>query len=81
MKLFIAEWIIWLFLIFVSPLFFVGLLRITWVLIDIWIDIIFTPLEFLYNKINSYLKQKELENDPHYIEGINDAVWWEKDDD
>lgn len=81
MKLFIAEWIIWLFLIFVSPLFFVGLLRITWVLIDIWIDIIFTPLEFLYNKINSYLKQKELENDPHYIEGINDAVWWEEDDD
>lgn len=80
MKLFIAEWIIWLFLIFVSPLFFVGLLRITWVLIDIWIDIIFTPLEFLYNKINSYLKQKELENDPHYIEGINDAVWWEEDD-
>lgn len=81
MKLFIAEWIIWLFLIFVSPLFFVGLLRITWVLIDIWIDIIFTPLEFLYNKINSYLKQKELENDPHYIEGINDAVWWEEDND
>lgn len=81
MKLFIAEWIIWLFLIFVSPLFFVGLLRITWVLIDIWIDIIFTPLEFLYNKINSYLKQKELENDTHYIEGINDAVWWEEDDD
>ena len=81
MKLFIAEWIIWLFLIFVSPLFFVGLLRITWVLIDIWIDIIFTPLEFLYNKINSYFKQKELENDPHYIEGINDAVWWEEDDD
>jgi hypothetical protein len=81
MKLFIAEWIIWLFLIFVSPLFFVGLLRITWVLIDIWIDIIFTPLEFLYNKINNYLKQKELENDPHYIEGINDAVWWEEDDD
>lgn len=75
------EWIIWLFLIFVSPLFFVGLLRITWVLIDIWIDIIFTPLEFLYNKINNYLKQKELENDPHYIEGINDAVWWEEDDD
>lgn len=81
MKLFIAEWIIWLFLIFVSPLFFVGLLRITWVLIDIWIDIIFTPLEFLYNKINNYLKQKELENDPHYVEGINDAVWWEEDDD
>lgn len=81
MKLFVMEWIIWLFLIFVSPLFFVGLLRITWVLIDIWIDIIFTPLEFLYNKINSYLKQKELENDPHYIEGINDAVWWEEDDD
>lgn len=81
MKLFIAEWIIWLFLIFVSPLFFAGLLRITWVLIDIWIDIIFTPLEFLYNKINNYLKQKELENDPHYIEGINDAVWWEEDDD
>ena len=81
MKLFIAEWIIWLFLIFVSPLFFVGLLRITWILIDIWIDIIFTPLEFLYNKINNYLKQKELENDPHYIEGINDAVWWEEDDD
>lgn len=81
MKLFIAEWIIWLFLIFVSPLFFVGLLRITWVLIDIWIDIIFTPIEFIYNKINSYLKQKELENDPHYIEGINDAVWWEEDDD
>lgn len=81
MKFFIAEWIIWLFLIFVSPLFFVGLLRITWVLIDIWIDIIFTPLEFLYNKINSYLKQKELENDPHYIEGINDTVWWEEDDD
>lgn len=81
MKLFIAEWIIWLFLIFVSPLFFVGLLRIMWVLIDIWIDIIFTPLEFLYNKINSYLKQKELENDPHYIEGINDAVWWGEDDD
>lgn len=75
------EWIIWLFLIFVSPLFFVGFLRITWILIDIWIDIIFTPLEFLYNKINNYLKQKELENDPHYIEGINDAVWWEKDDD
>ena len=75
------EWVIWLFLIFVSPLFFVGFLRITWVLIDIWIDIIFTPLEFLYNKINNYLKQKELENDPHYIEGINDAVWWEKDDD
>lgn len=81
MKLFIIEWVIWLFLIFVSPLFFVGLLRITWVLIDIWIDIIFTPLEFLYNKINNYLKQKELENDPHYIEGINDAVWWEEDDD
>lgn len=81
MKLFIAEWIIWLFLIFVSPLFFVGFLRITWILIDIWIDIIFTPLEFLYNKINNYLKQKELENDPHYIEGINDAVWWEEDDD
>lgn len=81
MKLFVMEWVIWLFLIFVSPLFFVGLLRITWVLIDIWIDIIFTPLEFLYNKINSYLKQKELENDPHYIEGINDAVWWEEDDD
>ena len=81
MKLFITEWIIWLFLIFVSPLFFVGLLRITWILIDIWIDIIFTPLEFLYNKINNYLKQKELENDPHYIEGINDAVWWEEDDD
>lgn len=75
------EWVIWLFLIFVSPLFFVGFLRITWVLIDIWIDIIFTPLEFLYNKINNYLKQKELENDPHYIEGINDAVWWEEDDD
>lgn len=81
MKLFVMEWVIWLFLIFVSPLFFVGLLRITWVLIDIWIDIIFTPLEFLYNKINSYLKQKELENDPHYIEGINDAVWWEEDND
>lgn len=81
MKLFIIEWVIWLFLIFVSPLFFVGLLRITWVLIDIWIDIIFTPLEFLYNKINNYLKQKELENDPHYIEGINNAVWWEEDDD
>ena len=75
------EWVIWLFLIFVSPLFFVGFLRITWVLIDIWIDIIFTPLEFLYNKINNYLKQKELENNPHYIEGINDAVWWEEDDD
>lgn len=75
------EWVIWLFLIFVSPLFFVGFLRITWVLIDIWIDIIFTPLEFLYNKINNYLKQKELENDPHYIESINDAVWWEEDDD
>lgn len=75
MKLFVMEWVIWLFLIFVSLLFFVGLLRIAWVLIDIWIDIIFTPLEFLYNKINSYLKQKELENDPHYIEGINDAVW------
>ena len=57
-----------------SPLFFVGFLQITWILIDIWIDIIFTPLEFLYNKINNYLKQKELENDPHYIEGINDAV-------
>lgn len=81
MQLFVAEWVIWLFLIFVSPLFFVGLLRITWVLIDIWIDIIFTPLEFLYNKINSYLKQKELENDPHYIKGINDTVWWEEDDD
>ena len=81
MKLFVMEWVIWLFLIFVSPLFFIGLLRIVWVLIDIWIDIIFTPLEFLYNKINSYLKQKELENDPHYIEGINDAVWWEEDDD
>jgi hypothetical protein len=75
------EWIVWLFLIFVSPLFFVGFLRITWVLIDIWIDIIFTPLEFLYNKINNYLKQKELENDPHYTESINDAVWWEEDDD
>ena len=75
------EWVTWLFLIFVSPLFFIGLLQITWVLIDIWIDIIFTPLEFLYNKINNYLKQKELENDPHYIEGINDAVWWEEDDD
>lgn len=75
------EWVIWLFIIFVSPLFFVGFLRITWVLIDIWIDIIFTPLEFLYNKINNYLKQKELESDPHYIEGINDAVWWEEDDD
>ena len=75
------KWVIWLFLIFVSPLFFVGFLRITWVLIDIWIDIIFTPLEFLYNKINSYLKQKELEKDTHYIEGINDAVWWEEDDD
>ena len=81
MKLFVMEWVIWLFLIFVSPLFFIGLLRIAWVLIDIWIDIIFTPLEFLYKKINSYLKQKELENDPHYIEGINDAVWWEEDDD
>lgn len=34
-----------------------------------------------YNKVSSYLKQKELENDPHYIEGINDAVWWEEDDD
>lgn len=75
------EWVILLFLVFISPLFFVGFLRITWVLIDIWIDIIFTPLEFLYNKINNYLKQKELENDPHYIEGINDAVWWEEDDD
>ena len=75
------EWIVWLFLIFFSPLFFVGFLQITWMLIDIWIDIIFTPLEFLYNKINNYLKQKELENDPHYIEGINDAVWWEEDDD
>ena len=75
------EWIVWLFLIFFSPLFFVGFLQITWTLIDIWIDIIFTPLEFLYNKINNYLKQKELENDPHYIEGINDAVWWEEDDD
>lgn len=75
------EWIVWLFLIFVSPLFFAGFLQITWVLISIWIDIIFTPLEFLYNKINSYLKQKELENDPHYIEGINGAVWWEEDDD
>lgn len=61
--------------------FVIGLLRIAWVLLDIWIDIIFTPLEFLYNKIDSYLKQKELENDPHYIEGINDAVWWEEDDD
>ena len=75
------EWIVWLFLIFFSPLFFTGFLQITWMLIDIWIDIIFTPLEFLYNKINNYLKQKELENDPHYIEGINDAVWWEEDDD
>lgn len=75
------EWIVWLFLIFVSPLFFAGFLKITWVLIDIWIDIIFTPLEFLYNKISSYLKQKELENDPHYIKGINDAVWWEEDND
>lgn len=75
------EWVVLLFIIFFSPLFFVGFLRITWVLIDIWIDIIFTPLEFLYNKINSYLKQKELENDPHYIEGINDAVWWEEDND
>lgn len=81
MKLFVMEWVIWLFLIFISPLFFIGLLRISWVLIDIWIDIIFTPLEFLYNKINNYLKQKELENDPHYIEGINDAVWWEEDGD
>lgn len=42
---------------------FAGFLQITWVLISIWIDIIFTPLEFIYNKINSYLKQKELEND------------------
>ena len=75
------EWIVWLFLIFFSPLFFAGFLRITCALIDIWIDIIFTPLEFFYNKISSYLKQKELENDPHYIEGINDAVWWEEDDD
>ena len=75
------EWFIRLFLIFFSPLFFIGFLRITWVLIDIWINIIFTPLEFLYNKINSYLKQKELKNDPRYIEGINDAVWWEEDDD
>ena len=75
------EWIVWLFLIFFSPLFFVGFLQITWILIDSWIDIIFTPLEFLYNKINNYLKQKELENDPHYIEGINDAIWWEEDDD
>lgn len=75
------EWIIWLFLIFVSPLFFAGFLQITWVLISIWIDIIFTPLEFIYSKINNYLKQKELENDPHYIEGINDIVWWEEDDD
>ena len=75
------EWIVWLFLIFFSPLFFAGFLKITYILINIWIDIIFTPLEFLYNKINSYLKQKELENDPHYIECINDAVWWEEDDD
>ena len=75
------EWIVWLFLIFFSPLFFAGFLQITYILINIWIDIIFTPLEFLYNKINNYLKQKELKNDPHYIEGINDAVWWEEDDD
>lgn len=74
------EWVIWLFIIF-FPLFFVGFLRIALVLIDIWIDIIFIPLEFLYNKINSYLKQKELENDQHYMEGINDAVWLEEDDD
>lgn len=62
-------------LILLSPLAFAAFAILCWFIIDCWVDIIFKPLEFLCNKINSYLKQKELENNPHYIEGINDAVW------
>lgn len=58
------EWVVLLCLVFISPLFFLGFLRIMEILIAIWIDIIFMPLEFLYHKINSYLKQKELEKRP-----------------
>lgn len=75
------EWIIIGFLILFAPIFIYAILKGVWIAINFWVDMIFMPFEFFYTKINNYLKQKELENDPHYIEGINDAVWWEEDDD
>lgn len=74
------EWIIIGFLILFAPIFIYVILKGVWIAINFWVDMIFMPFEFFYTKINNYLKQKELENDPHYIEGINDAVWWEDDD-
>lgn len=75
------EWIIIGFLILFAPIFIYAILKGAWIAINFWVDMIFMPFEFFYTKINNYLKQKELENDSHYIEGINDAVWWEEDDD